>query len=81
MVGETIIVKRKSSIFSLFAGEGSLEAGIIEGDEIFLENTKANVVRGKRVTIGSGCEIERVEFQDEFRVDEKSIVKEHKKMG
>lgn len=80
MVGETIIVKRKSSLFSLFAGEGSLEARMIEGDEIYLENTKADVVRGKRVTIGSGCEIGMVEYQEEFRVDEKSVVKEYKKV-
>lgn len=79
--GDTIIVKRKISLFSLFAGEGSLEAGIIEGDEIFLENTRADIVRGKRVTIGAGCEIGIVEYQDDFRADVKAVVKDHKKVG
>lgn len=79
--GENIIVKRRPSLFSLFAGEGSLEARIIEGDEIFLENTRADVVRGKRVTIGAGCEIGTIEYQNDLQVDAKAVVKEHKKVG
>ena len=47
--GEKIIVKRKRGFYPFFSGEGTLEAHIIEGDEIDLENTKADIVRGKRV--------------------------------
>ncbi|NMD69658.1 cytoplasmic protein [Bacillus sp. DNRA2] len=78
--GDRIIVKRKTSLFTLFAGEGSLEAKIIEGDEIYLENTKAEVVRGKSVTIGAGCEIGRVEYEDYFHAEKKAVVKEQVKV-
>lgn len=40
----------------------TFETDVIEGDVINLENTKANVVRGKEINIGDGCEIGRVEF-------------------
>jgi cytoskeletal protein CcmA (bactofilin family) len=78
--GETIIVKRKLPLFSLFTGEGYLTSREIEGDEIFLENTKADVVRGKRITIGEGCEIGKVEYKEEFAVNGNAVVKEYRKM-
>ena len=40
-----------------------LEADTIEGDEIVLESTKARLVRGNSVVIGSGCEIGTVEYK------------------
>ncbi|MGJ7919250.1 cytoplasmic protein [Neobacillus sp. LXY-4] len=78
--GEKIIVKRKSTLFSLFSGEGILEAGVIEGDEVYLENTTANIVRGKRISIGPGCEIGVVEYNEELSVDPNALVKENRKM-
>lgn len=57
-----------------------LVAESIEGDEIYLEYTKAKVVRGKEVTIGPGCEIDIVEYQTSFQQDEKSKVIESKKV-
>lgn len=79
--GEKIIVKNKTSILSFNKSEGVLEANIIEGDEIFLENTRANIVRGKNIRIGTGCEIKLVEYQQSFKADSESIINENKKIG
>lgn len=48
---------------------GRLETRLIEGDDIFLENTKADTVRGRRVTIGQGCVIGMVEYSEELKTD------------
>ncbi|RKP56089.1 hypothetical protein D7Z26_05405 [Cohnella endophytica] len=45
-----------------------LETNSIEGDEIDLEYTEANVVRGSRVFIGKGCVIGTVEYRTELKV-------------
>ena len=59
---------------------GCVEADTIEGDEIFLENTRARMVRGKKVTIGEGCEIEIVEYKDSLEVTEGANVKTRTKI-
>lgn len=51
----------------------------VEGDEICLENTKAHIVRGKRVTIGEGCEIDLVEYDESLSKDSGAVVHESKK--
>ncbi|OLS36264.1 hypothetical protein BTR22_12230 [Alkalihalophilus pseudofirmus] len=56
-----------------------LQADIIEGDIVKLENTKANVVRGKTVEIGPGCEVEFVEYSSDLNVSEKAVVKKSEK--
>jgi len=61
-------------LFSAF--EPQLHAGVIEGDEVHLEATQASVVRGRRVYIGPGCEVGRVEYELELLVDEAAQVKE-----
>jgi len=53
----------------------------IEGDDIYLEYTKANVVRGNNVTIGKGCEIELVEYKGRFEKSDESVVNKNKKLG
>lgn len=53
-------------IFPLLKPE--LHAGVIEGDEIELSFTRADVVRGNRVVIGPGCRIGRVEYAAELTV-------------
>ncbi len=60
---------------AIFNQDGTLIAEVIEGDEIYLENTKAKVVRGSRVTIGFGCDIDNVEYKESIQVDENSNVK------
>jgi cytoskeletal protein CcmA (bactofilin family) len=59
--GSTIRVLRKSN--GLF-GRGGLKSETIEGDTVELENTTAQVVRGKQVVIGEGCHIQRVEYSE-----------------
>jgi len=46
-----------------------LSAEVIEGDNIYLEYTRARVVRGNNVTLGPGCEIELVEYNDNLNRD------------
>jgi cytoskeletal protein CcmA (bactofilin family) len=53
---------------------GELSAKLIEGDEIYLENTRAEVVRGKQVRIGPNCKIGRVEYSESLKVHEDSEV-------
>lgn len=81
--GEKITVKRigglKGKIMSGGRGKG-LTVETIEGDDIYLENTHAEVVRGNNIEIGQGCEIELVEYRDSFQKDEKARVDTQKKM-
>jgi len=60
--------------------EAGLSAGIIEGDDIFLEATQAKIVRGRHVVIGEGCSIELVEYKDSFRQQNNGSVKENRKI-
>ncbi len=62
-------------------GAGLLEADTIEGDEIFLESTRARVVRGKKIQIGEGCEIETVEYSESLEVSPGATVKHQTKTG
>ncbi|MCS6937000.1 MAG: polymer-forming cytoskeletal protein [Candidatus Bipolaricaulota bacterium] len=59
-----------------FRGSEHLETDSIEADEIYLEATTAKTVRGKRVTIGPECRIERVEYSESLQINPKSAVKE-----
>jgi len=61
-------------------GPNSLVSETIEGDEIYLENTRAKVVRGGRIVIGSGCEIELIEYQSILEESGNSIVKVRRKI-
>ncbi|MBB6284498.1 polymer-forming cytoskeletal protein [Geobacillus subterraneus] len=75
MGGETIMVKRQgSSLFKKWFFPAELTADVIEGDEIHLEYTTANTVRGNRVTIGPGCRIERVEYREALECDEEAKI-------
>ena len=78
----TVKKSRAAKVKSLFASGGSagLSADLIEGDTVVLEHTQALVVRGNRVTIGSGCEIGRVEYRDTLKVGTKAQVKEQVKL-
>jgi len=61
-------------------GDNELTADTIEGDEVYLENTKAKVVRGNNLTIGSGCKIELVEYKTNFKQDEDAEIGTHRKI-
>jgi cytoskeletal protein CcmA (bactofilin family) len=82
--GEKITVKSKGKydllglkgkIMSSIGQVKELTADIIEGDDIYLENTSAKVVRGNNIALGPGCEIELVEYKDDLKQDEKAEVK------
>ncbi|PWV90653.1 hypothetical protein DFQ01_14036 [Paenibacillus cellulosilyticus] len=45
-----------------------LTVSVIEGDDITLAYTKADIVRGNKVHIGKGCEIGRVEYRRSLHV-------------
>ncbi|MDP4086555.1 MAG: cytoplasmic protein [Bacillota bacterium] len=73
--GGKISVKRKSALLPFFKDNGSLTAKVIEGDDIYLENTEAEVVRGNTVKIGPGCTIGSVEYVYHFSQSLDSTVK------
>ena len=61
----------------LFGGPGAkLEAQVIEGDDVHLEDTEARIVRGTRITIGCGCRIGTVEYRETFHTDADAVVGE-----
>lgn len=55
---------------------GKLVTESIEGDELELHNVEADIVRGDKVTIHSGCNIGRVEYSEYCSIDETSVVGE-----
>lgn len=69
------------SIFPSLPISIGLFAETIEGDDIYLEHTKAKVVRGNNVTLGEGCEVELVEYTGSFRNSGNAVVTENKKIG
>jgi cytoskeletal protein CcmA (bactofilin family) len=87
--GENIEVHRAStfhiaqivkSILSSLDLENGLVVDLIEGDDIYLEETKAKVVRGNNITIGDGCEIGLVEYKGKYEQTGNAKVKENKKV-
>ncbi len=59
-------------IGSLFPGlplNPVLVTDTIEGDDVYLENTTAKVVRGENVKIGPGCQIGVVEYKSSYYKD------------
>jgi len=80
LVGAKITVKETDStavglLKTFFGkGKGSLKANVIEGDEIYLENTTCERVSGERVTLGPGCRIGTVEYSEELNIDSDSTV-------
>ncbi len=65
--------------FRMGFGGGSLQAKTIEGDDVYLESTRAEVVRGANVRIGPGCRINRVEYSETLEVHKDAAVKEQVK--
>ncbi|MGW7159292.1 hypothetical protein [Paenibacillus taichungensis] len=77
MGGSIISVKnsRGKLLEGLFTGNKSiLKADLIEGDEIELENTEAEVVRGDKIKIGPGCRIGTVEYRSSLQIHPQSEV-------
>lgn len=66
------------SLFYSFSSDkpGILSSDIIEGDKIYLENTKCKIVRGHDIEIGPKCDIEKIEYTGTLSLNEKSTVGE-----
>lgn len=83
--GERISVRKASALnpLNLFfrpSPNAILTVSVIEGDNIYLTNTRAKVVRGNHVVIGPGCEIELVEYKDHFEQRKDGKVREQRKV-
>ncbi len=65
--GESITIKRRA----LFHNFCTLESDVIEGDNLYLEHTTANVVRGNHIELGPGCQIELVEYRSTYKCKQK----------
>lgn len=88
-IGATKVDVRKgatiNSIFkviSFFAKNflGYLNTKIIEADYIYIEYTKADIVRGENIVIGEGCEIGLVEYKNSFKEEGNSKIIEKRKL-
>ena len=65
--GGLIQIKKKGAVkLTRWFSTTKLTAQTIEGDDIYLEYTKASIVRGSQVTIGEGCDIGKVEYKMAF---------------
>lgn len=74
--GEKISIRKKSELGNLFLRQhGKVEADVIEGDNIYLEHTTANIVRGTHVEIGAGCNIQVVECSGTYKEVKNTTVK------
>jgi cytoskeletal protein CcmA (bactofilin family) len=84
--GETITVMSGTKGFSLISivtlgtHNPKLEANLIEGEKIILENTTAKVVRGNHITIGDGCDIGLVEYKGSYHKSASAKVGEERKV-
>ncbi len=58
--------------------DGQLRAEVVEGQKVYLENTRADLVRGNKVRIGPFCSIDVAEAA-ELEVHETSTVKEQRR--
>lgn len=76
------VSSRESGYQGIFAGlvsrgkGGTLTVELIEGDELDLENTHCDTVRGRNIRIGKGSKIRRVEYQESLKIFEDGEVLE-----
>ncbi len=71
--GDIVVESNGTGFFFGLGRSGSLEVESISGDDIYLEDTKAAEVSGKKVKIGSGCKIKKVKAE-ELKVHESAKV-------
>jgi len=77
--GKVIEVRQYSSLVSKVV-KSFLTADKIQGDELYLENVNAKLVKGKTVKIGPRCNIDVVEYKDTVSVDPQSRVGKQSKV-
>ncbi|MBW9147056.1 polymer-forming cytoskeletal protein [Clostridium sp. CM027] len=67
-------------IDKMFNSRSELTTELIEGDDIYIQNTNVKIVRGDNITVGEGCNIGLLEYKGEINISDASIVKEVKKL-
>ncbi len=79
--GGEVLVESGGSRFSIFGfgKSGKLDTESISGNNIYLENTKAKIVSGNEVVIGSGCKVETVKAKS-LKVHESASVENKKNL-
>lgn len=60
--------------------EGTLAAETIEGDQIYVEHTTAQVIRGGIVIVGPGCHIGKIEYKERLENNAGSTVQHYERM-
>lgn len=78
--GGTVRVVKRDAGFRFFRKRPCLNATLIEADEITLEYTDAETVRGVNVHIGPECVIDRVEYSGSLTTDANCTVREKVKV-
>lgn len=77
---ENLRVRAKKWLFVPDVAKPALTVELIEADVIDIEATRAKVVRGNRVRIGAGCDIDLVEYKQELEIHPRAAVKEKRKI-
>ncbi|HEY8891297.1 MAG TPA: polymer-forming cytoskeletal protein [Clostridium sp.] len=67
-------------IDKIFNSRGELNTELIEGDDIYIQNTNVKIVRGNNITIGTGCNVGLLEYKGEINVSDESIVTNQNKI-
>lgn len=69
-------------IHSIFIGKDAvlLQTDTMEGDNIYLEQTHAQVVRGRDITLGKGCDVGLVEYTGTLTKLDGAVVHEERKL-
>lgn len=67
-------VLKKLMIWLLGSGNGTLTTDLIEGTNVYAEETKAKIIRGDNVEIGPNCHVESVEYSNSINIDPTSVV-------
>lgn len=71
MVGSKITIKPSRKYFGKAK---DIKIDIIEGDDIYLENVYAKVVRGNKIEIGPNCQIDLLEYHESHVIKGNSVV-------
>lgn len=78
--GEKISVKKRTGTYKVLFFTKEINTKLIceeiEADEIYLENTNCNIVRGRNIEIGDNCVINKIEYTGELKESGKSKIKE-----
>ena len=72
----SLTVRKERNVFFFGDAKPGLTVRSIEGDTIWLENTAAEIVRGKNVTVGKHCKIGRVEYSETLNLVDGGKVEE-----